>query len=330
MSENVAIKEGARAYNFTVDKIRTAQQDSTEPVIWVPESTVRLGSLRASENGVYLARSEDLYGFNEIVVSVNGAATIGDRAVFPDDSGQLHEENLPHDIVIFRPPKKLKYEDGEKINLGGIVVVAMDADANVWTNSRYPNGVIPLRELIIDPDHADIESAETIYVGGGINALKLNVNIPMYSVPTIDYRGRPIGIYSTGYPCSYCSTHGPGVLLLTKYDGLFYAAYIEGSNDVDLAAYDPTYAHGDGWHLVGGTTARAGYHRFNYSAFGEYMTDIPTSETNPYHKSTDDLVAKEGVQSITVTWPRYGDNKALTTTFEINVVSGFSGGSGKF
>lgn len=331
MSDNVAIKEGARAYNFTTDKIRTAQQNSDEPVIWVPESTVQLGSLRPSDNGVYLAAAEELYGYGEIVVSVNGAATIGDRAVFPDDSGQLHEENLPHDIVIFRPPKKLKYEDGEKINLGGIVVVAMDADANVWTNPRYPNGVIPLRELTIDPDHADIESAATIYVGGGINALKLNVNIPMYGGPsTVHYRGTSIGIWSTGYPCSYCSTYGPEVLLLTKYNGHIYGAYIEGDNAMDAAAYDPTYPDGDGWHLAGGTSARAGYHKFEYGSWEEYMTDVPTSERDPYHESTDDLVAKDGIQSVTVTWPRYGDNKALTTTFEINVAAGFSGGSGKF
>lgn len=339
MSDNVAIKEGARAYNFTMDKLRTAQQNSDEPVIWVPESTVQLGSLRASDNGVYLAAAEDLYGYGEIVVSVNGAATIGDRAVFPDDSGQLHEENLPHDIVIFRPPKKLKYKDGEKINLGGIVVKAMDADANVWTNPRYPDGRIPLQELIIDPDHADISKSDSEYKENGVTAVKIicsdyragNYQGNCYYWPELLCSGPAGPTYPDRVIYCWVGRRTPGELYATRYNGIDFVA------PVSDTVYIKTYVSWDAAGAQGmghGISATPDPGKFIAVTTNEaiYTAPFPESEVDPRTVEFIDPEFVEGQQQITVTWRRYGDGLELSTTFSITVTTddGFSGGSGNF
>lgn len=323
MSDNVAIKEGARAYNFTTDKLRTAQQNSDEPVIWVPESTVQLGSLRASENGVYLARSEDLYGFNEIVVSVNGAATIGDRAVFPDDSGQLHEENLPHDIVIFRPPKKLVYSDGEKINLGGIVVMAMDADGNVWTNARYPDGRIPLGELRINPTHADssqaIKKASSSLIPGGVAFGGGTIHATNPSKTRYDFlEGGSAGCFANAWVITAAGS--PFVYREGEYWGGQErnvqtgnaGGYTYDGKTVYFCALSGGFWSVWDLNVPKNTISGASFHAIAWTMIYGTITDR--------------------MQEITVFWPRYGDGQLLSTSYDITVTAddGFSGGSGKF
>ena len=59
-------------------------------------------------------------------------------------------DNLPDEIRIITPPTKTEYTDGEKINLDGMVVGAYK-NGVIWTNVKYPNGHIPLGELIVTP-----------------------------------------------------------------------------------------------------------------------------------------------------------------------------------
>lgn len=344
MSDNVAIKEGARAYNFTTDKIRTAQQNSDEPVIWVPESTVQLGSLRASDNGVYLAQKEGLYGFNEIVVSVNGTATIGDRAVFPDDDGELHEANLPHSIVVVTPPRKLKYEDRQRIDFSGIIVKAVDAGGNTWTNAKYPNGHIPLGELFFDHYYADIEKVEAdIYTTpAGIRAEAYTKEEFKYK----EYAGSPTWRDRVQYVCPrdmgggwYLGSHGGGgTVYITKWNGKIYAVCAEGANGgldkyVDNTDFSYTTAL---YSLAGGTSSWAGYPNFSNVSGGSGAlwgkSDFPESTVNPITQTMDGATPEEGQQTITVYWHRYGDGQILSATFGITVTpnDGFSGGSGNF
>ena len=334
MSDNVAIKEGARAYNFTVDKLRTAQQDSDDPVIWVPESTVQLGSLRASENGVYLARSEDLYGFNEIVVSVNGAATIGDRAVFPDDDGQLHEEYLPHAIVIVTPPNKLIYNDGERIDLRGAVVIAVDENGHTWTSTKYPNGHIPLGELAVDPLYADITQAHA----DEYDVSGLGLNEPVYFTPVkvgdiwsdwtvpnevvkaiyggtiLAYVPEIVGPGSGIVNNCFVSTT-PGSLHIARENA---PGPYPGNTVLEETSYEGQTFYL--WNRVthGGTMGQPWPH----SAF--------QSDANALAKAFLYGKPKNPQQTITLSWARYGDGAVLSTSFNITVSDGFSGGSGNF
>lgn len=67
---------------------------------------------------------------------------------------------LPESIRIDTLPTKLSYVDQESIDLTGAVVKAYDGDGNIWEDTGYSGGVIPLNELTISPTKAT-------YVGGG-------------------------------------------------------------------------------------------------------------------------------------------------------------------
>lgn len=327
MSDNVAIKEGARAYNFTVDKIRTAQQSSDEPVIWVPESTVQLGSLHASDNGVYLARSEDLYGYGEIVVSVNGAATIGDRAVFPDDSGQLHEEYLPHAIVIVTPPRKLEYEDGQRIDLRGLVVKAVDENGGTWTNAKYPNGHIPLQELIIDPDHADIGQAQ----GGAVCP---DFGVGPWPQPVVSAQGR---VEAKNGSIVYEYSGHIAVLVDGEDDyrrDFIFCSTAPGIGEWTWQATTPwpqettvyvseMYTYNNKTVFYNGSSASGLAHTGltggrNVLVAGNSLDRAKAAWTIVYG------TPMAGIQTITVTWRRYGDGAELSTSFDITVLPGES------
>ena len=60
------------------------------------------------------------------------------------------QNNLPDEIRIITPPTKTEYRGGEKVDLSGAVVGAYK-NGTIWTNSKYPNGHIPLGELIVSP-----------------------------------------------------------------------------------------------------------------------------------------------------------------------------------
>ena len=63
----------------------------------------------------------------------------------------IREDNCPESIVIVTPPYKTEYTDGKRIDLTGMVVTAKKADGSTWTSAKYPNGHIPLGELIVEP-----------------------------------------------------------------------------------------------------------------------------------------------------------------------------------
>lgn len=66
----------------------------------------------------------------------------------------IQKNELPASIVIVTPPYKMEYYDGERIDLTGMVVTAKKEDGSTWTSAKYPNGHIPLQELIIEPNVA--------------------------------------------------------------------------------------------------------------------------------------------------------------------------------
>ena len=74
----------------------------------------------------------------------------------------IQMDELPASIEIVTPPNKLKYQDGERIDLTGMVVTAKKTDGSTWTSAKYPNGHIPLGELIVEPMVAgNAEEAKT-------------------------------------------------------------------------------------------------------------------------------------------------------------------------
>lgn len=57
-------------------------------------------------------------------------------------------DTVPHHISVVQLPNKIIYNSGDAIDLTGIVVRAFNSDGTAWENSDYPDGYIPLSELI--------------------------------------------------------------------------------------------------------------------------------------------------------------------------------------
>ena len=92
------------------------------------------------------------------------------------DDGSVAVTNLPSSIEIITQPTKTVYEDGETIDITGMVVVAKNADGTTWTSAQYPNGHIPLQEISISETTATKTGTKSsTYVGGSGGLTKVSV-----------------------------------------------------------------------------------------------------------------------------------------------------------
>jgi hypothetical protein len=69
----------------------------------------------------------------------------------------------PYGISITAPPTKLDYMDGERIDFGGMVVQLVNQDGSIFTDSNYPDGVVPFQELILPVRFAALGSNPSRY-----------------------------------------------------------------------------------------------------------------------------------------------------------------------
>lgn len=180
MSKNIIIQEGGTPKQMTVSKIKVNNVGSGTS-LWVPEDSTTLVTKSISKNGTYEASSDNAYGYSEVTVNVAGGkgsatssgapttsngvdpggigssvvgmnpTTGNEEAVGVDSGGNLVTTSLPSSIVLTVNPTKMSYGDGETIDITGATVTAKKADGTTWTNSQYPNGHIPLGELIVNP-----------------------------------------------------------------------------------------------------------------------------------------------------------------------------------
>lgn len=181
MSKNISIAEGGVARQFTVDEVDTPKVGGgMQP--FVPKDEVRLTTKHISKNGTYPAASDGYYGFKSVTVNVPGgsgsadshgkpsgtippgdigSAVIGededgnDAVIGVDKDGKLVKTPIPTTIVLVTPPTKTEYTDGETMDYTGIVVGLKKKDGSTFTDARYPNGHIPMGELIFPVEVAE-------------------------------------------------------------------------------------------------------------------------------------------------------------------------------
>ena len=191
MSKNIIIQEGGTPKQMTVSKIKVNNVGSGTS-LWVPEDSTTLVTKSISRNGTYKASSDNAYGYSEVTVNVAGgkgsatssgapttsngvdpggigSAIVGtnpttgnEEAVGVDSGGNLVTTSLPSSIVLTVNPTKMSYQDGETIDITGATVTAKKADGTTWTSSQYPNGHIPLGELIVNPTVASGSGSASI------------------------------------------------------------------------------------------------------------------------------------------------------------------------
>ena len=234
----------------------------------------------------FIDNLEDL-GIDPIILtdlSFTGLNDLGiPELVFVDEDFNIQEDELPASIEIVTPPKKLEYQDGERIDLTGMVVTAKKSDGSTWTSAKYPNGHIPLGELIADPLSAllDVKPEEGSASLGDVNSMQ----------------------YSFG---PWGNAYWPNIVVWNAFGPL--AVSFSG---LDAQTGSPIHLSWDSEHKV--WWGNIDLNGQNPSPiYGPVTLDAKT--LLPYE-------AGDGSSSkrITVTWLRPGDSEPLSAYFDITV-----------
>lgn len=260
--------------------------------------------------------------------------------VFLDEDFNIQMDELPASIEIVTPPNKLEYQDGERIDLTGMVVTAKKTDGSTWTSAKYPNGHIPLGELIIEPTQADINQANDISYSSDLDTSPVPNPVPVvnkfeteYSDPQFDYKyiGEISGIGG------FFSVLDHGDFTVNSGRFLIASETRGGSSIYFHHGFGPTYDTSQyRWHSTYGPYTYKGKSVYYYNGGlnaqgtkgwpigviigGEITKPGPVAWTMVYGK------AVEGDQEISVLWPRYGDGEELQTSFLIEVKDSPGGG----
>lgn len=136
---NVSISEGNQPRIFSpVKKVRVNLQ-AGGTIDLLPKSSIATGTLYATKRGHYAAKDDGYVGYSKVYIdvpeSIDGTG---------EDGGWT---DLPDEIRVTTPPTKTTYSVGETIDYTGMVVVAYK-NSQIWQNESYPNGVIPINELL--------------------------------------------------------------------------------------------------------------------------------------------------------------------------------------
>lgn len=176
MAENIFVQTDGVKHNYNgVKSIRTKNMDGGTTK-WMPNEDTPLRTKNISKNGTYKAKNDNVYAYDKVVVKVTGKATGKKQdgniyVVKPKGVDQeLVETLVPSSINITTNPTKTSYNDGETIDVTGMVVKAYKGDGGLWTATGYSGGVIPNSELNIYPRVAD-------YTGEGSSGQTKEVEI---------------------------------------------------------------------------------------------------------------------------------------------------------
>lgn len=157
MSKNVAIAEGGTAKTFSgVAKLRTALVGGGT-CDWVPQDDANdfatVTTLTATENGVYTPPAGTA-GYSAVTVDVpntggylTGADSDGNLYKLTVSGDTLSKTKIPSAIAVTAPPTLRTYAPGHAIDFTGLTVKLYDGAGDLFTNSRYPDGVVPHSEL---------------------------------------------------------------------------------------------------------------------------------------------------------------------------------------
>lgn len=349
MGANIIITEVDEPKTLTdLDELKTPKVGGGYEY-WVRKSDTKLTTKSISKNGTYNASSDDAYGYSKVTVNVRGgngsadshgkpsggdikpggagSAVVGEdedgneAVVGVDEQGKLVKTPIPSAIKIITPPTRTSYTAGESMDYTGIVVGLRNKDGSTFTDATYPNGHIPMGELVFPVEVAPETSgdADEWTDGDGVNAIKisyvLNVRGKVFIYP------HPLGTFHDGSPCTVGGAEGT-TLLLTRYNNNIYTTRISGPLEA-LGLY--AYRNGT-WDSVGGTSHTPSYGNFAPGPWGEYLINVPTSTVDPTTVSPSSL--RPANIKIPVQWKSPYDGRELEDEFEITVTGAPSGSGG--
>lgn len=371
MSKNITIQEGGVDYQFTAAKLKTNMVGGGT-CLWVLEDEVALGAKSVTENGTYKASNDGKYGYSQVTVNVSGGqgsvnpdgtpnvnpvnpndpdskvnpggpgtsvvgtdpVTGNDYIIGVDEDGQLVTTPVPSVIEITELPDKTDYTSGDPVDSSGLVAVLKNNDGTIFTNEDYPDGTIPISELLLPTTNVNVDETTE---SGMTSELETNIPQPIHVIPAGTY------IFQTGeepdityfyfkYPGIACGSKdniaGFGIILISPADLGDYHLYALLSN-------------GDEVKLGGGIHARLAKTYDGKDAFafggGGAISTVGTVLVDPYPVVPDEnsiwtaLYGQDsgGKQTLPVQWKSPYDGRTLETSYEVTVDgSGFSDDSG--
>lgn len=318
--------------SITANGTYRASDDSkdgySQVIVNVPPKEAHLTTKSITENGIYRGIDDGVDGFSQVNVNVAG---VGEATVTLDEpiggdgnehfittnpsTGKPVDVVLPSSIKIITPASKLRYNDGENIDITGIVVQAYKKDGTVWEDATHSGGYIPISELSFEPTKAHAESESGIYSDDDGNVIAEMVFLP----EAISSWGYSFNATYEGY---YGTINGYGIkrlalyrrdgdihrMLVTEYNNRLYYTSVERTALGDLRIFDDMpNDYVAGGYIDNGWGATHDYYTVN--------TNFIKSTSNPVGVGEMKSVG----QKITIKWNRPRDNQTLRVTYGVTV-----------
>ena len=154
---NPVIKEGDKPFTFGGVECLVVNTDGTN-MKWYPEEDLNVKSKYISKNGVYRSYQDECAGYSEVTVSIPNAVKKGfvtgiyegERYTYTVDANKnLTKTKIPYGIYVTTLPDKTVYQEGEPIVYDGLVCTLKDGAGVAWNDTKYPQGIVPANELIL-------------------------------------------------------------------------------------------------------------------------------------------------------------------------------------
>ena len=169
MSKNIIIQQkGADVSLSGVAKLQTSGLTGGS-VYWVPEDEATLGEVYLTANGVYTAAALGVYSISQATVEVPQ----GSQAVGSGEDGKYYKvtvvdgdfvyTEVPESMAVTTPPTLVTYRPGQLIDYTGMVCSIYGGTGELWTDTTYPEGTVPLSE-ILRPSQAAEAGMEAVEV----------------------------------------------------------------------------------------------------------------------------------------------------------------------
>ena len=235
-------------------------------------------------------------------------------------------DNLPDEIRIITPPTKTKYQSGKKIDLSGAVVGAYK-NGSIWTSSKYPNGHIPLGELIITPLITDISEAGDIeYEENGIVSVALDCSTKRSGSYQLGYYYYPEPYATKPNYYRFVGRDSPGTLYLSRHRNYLYVACTD-DYPVKFTGYGGTDPSGE--TATGRTIGEVKLTKGEFSYFLALTTDAssiaPVNEISPTTVNYSEPECLGALEIISIQWARPHDAELLSTTLDLHIIPGGGG-----
>lgn len=156
MAKNIVIEKDGVYGTYNASKVLRVKNPDGGYTRWIPLDETQLAEKNINENGTYNAAAQGYYGYNRVVVDVEGGV-VGTRPdgntyyVTTDENDVIVQKLLPSSLTVTTMPDKRNYTEGDDIDLTGMVAKAYDGNGTIWEDENYPDGVIPLSEITYTP-----------------------------------------------------------------------------------------------------------------------------------------------------------------------------------